>query len=67
MRVIPSSTMTKREELKAERNLLFKRFLRNPHDTRLAVKIKLIDDQVVACAEQMEQEIKARPSSVTSS
>lgn len=67
MQVISTTTMTKREELKAERNLLFKRFLRNPQDTRLALKIKLIDDQVAACAEQMEQEIKAGPSSVISS
>lgn len=67
MQAISSSTMTKREELKAERNLLFKRFLRNPQDTRLALKIKLIDDQVAACAEQMEQQIKSGPSSVISS
>lgn len=67
MQAIPSSIMTKREELKAQRNLLFKRFLRHPQDIRLALKIKIIDDQVAACAEQMEQEIKAGPSSVLSS
>lgn len=67
MQVIPSSIMTKREELKAQRNLLFKKFLRHPQDIRLALKIKIIDDQVAACAEQMEQEIKAGPSSVLSS
>lgn len=63
MQVTPFDTMTKREELKAQRNLLFKEFLRNPQDTRLALKIKLIDDQVAACAEQMEQERKAGLSS----
>lgn len=67
MQVTPINAMTKREELKAQRNLLFKRFLRNPRDTRLALKIKLIDDQVAACAEQMEQERKAGLSSVLSS
>jgi hypothetical protein len=43
----------KREELKVVRNLLFKRFLKNPLDTHLALKIKTIDDQVAECAEQM--------------
>jgi len=45
----------KREELKAKRNLLFKWFLKNPLDTRLALKIKIIDDQVAECTEQMER------------
>lgn len=45
----------KREELKAKRNLLFQRFLENPRDTRLALKIKIIDDQVAQCTEQMER------------
>jgi hypothetical protein len=67
MQATPFNAMTKREELKAQRNLLFKRFLRNPQDTRLALKIKLIDDQVAACAEQMEQERKAGLNSVLSS
>ena len=43
----------KREELKAKRSLLFQQFLKNPLDTRLALKIKTIDDQVAECAEQM--------------
>jgi len=43
----------KREELKAKRNLLFERFLKNPLDTRLALKIKTIDDQVAEYTEQM--------------
>ena len=59
MQTTPFNTMTKREELKAQRNLLFKQFLRKPQDTRMALKIKLIDDQLAASAEQMEQEKKA--------
>ncbi|HET7106862.1 MAG TPA: hypothetical protein VFI38_08630 [Candidatus Acidoferrum sp.] len=59
MQLAPSNAMTKREELKAQRNLLFKQFLRNPQDTGLALNIKIIDDQVAAYAEQMEQERKA--------
>lgn len=55
MQVTPSNTVTKREELKAQRNLLFRQFLRNPKETHLALKIKIIDDQVAACAEKMER------------
>jgi hypothetical protein len=47
--------LRKREELKAKRNLLFARFLKNPLDTQLALKIKIIDDQVAECSEQMQQ------------
>jgi len=57
------NAMRKREELKAQRNLLFKRFLRNPLDTHLALKIKVIDDQVAECTEQMERERRAELSS----
>ena len=58
------NTMRKRKELKAQRNLLFERFLKNPLDTGQALKIKIIDDQVAACAEQMEQGRKAELSSM---
>jgi hypothetical protein len=36
----------KREELKAKRNLLFDWYLKHPMDTRLALEIKTIDDQL---------------------
>ena len=64
MQATPFNAMRKREELKAQRNLLFERFLRNPLDTSLALKIKTIDDQVAAFAEQMEQESKEELSSM---
>jgi hypothetical protein len=51
----PINARRKRDELKAKRNLLFQRFLENPRDTRLALKIKIIDDQVAQCTEQMER------------
>jgi len=35
----------KREELKAKRNLLFQRFLKNLQDIHLALRIKRIDDR----------------------
>jgi hypothetical protein len=46
MQEIPTDAKRKREELKAKRNLLFTQFLKNPRDIRLALKIKIIDDQV---------------------
>jgi len=64
MQATPFNTMRKREELKAQRNLLFERFLRNPLDTGLALKIKIIDDQIAAYAEQLEQARKAELSSM---
>jgi hypothetical protein len=62
MQATPFNAMKKREELKAQRNLLFERFLGNPLDTSLALKIKIIDDQVGACAEQMERKAVHRDS-----
>jgi hypothetical protein len=60
MQETPIDTMRKREELKRTRNLLFKQFLKNPVDTRLALKIKSIDDQVAECSERMRQNRKIR-------
>jgi hypothetical protein len=37
------------EELKAKRNLLFKLFLKNPMNTRLAIEIKVLDDELTEC------------------
>lgn len=47
--------LKKREELKVKRNLLFARFLKNPLDIHLALRIKVIDDYVAECLEQMER------------
>jgi hypothetical protein len=52
--------LRKREELKAKRNLLFARFVKNPRDIQLALKIKAIDDQVATCFEQMQKERNKR-------
>ena len=48
------------EELKEKRKLLFQQFLKNPLDTRLALKIKIIDDQIAECTVQMEQKRAGR-------
>lgn len=50
----------KREGLRTARKLLFKRFLKNPLETRLALKIKTMDDQIAECDGQMEQRRKGR-------
>jgi hypothetical protein len=44
----------KRETLKAKRNLLFRHYLKNPHDSRLALEIKNFDDQIAECTERMD-------------
>ena len=56
MQATPFNPSRKREELKAQRKQLFNRFLRNPLDTPLALKIKSLDDQIAASDEQLEQE-----------
>jgi len=49
-----------REALKAKRNLLFARYLKAPLDTRLALEIKIIDDQVAEYTKQMERKRGSR-------
>jgi hypothetical protein len=44
----------KREELKAERELLFERYLKHPMNTRLAIEIKSIDDQIAEHTKQLD-------------
>jgi hypothetical protein len=43
---IAADEKKRREALKTKRNTLFAHYLKNPWDTRLALEIKLIDDQV---------------------
>jgi len=54
MEETPIDALRKCEELKAKRTLLFRRFLQNPRETRLALEIKAIDDQVAECTELMK-------------
>jgi len=46
----------KREDLKKRRTPLFKRYEKSPNDLRLALEIKVIDDQIAECTQQMELE-----------
>ncbi len=56
---------SKRKALTTKRNLLFAQYLKNPQDTRLALEIKLIDDQVAASIEQTERKPATRKPSIT--
>jgi hypothetical protein len=46
----------KREELKKRRAPRFKRYEKNPSDLGLALEIRMIDDQIAECTEQMARE-----------
>jgi len=48
-----------RAQLKSRRDLLFKEYSRNPMNTRLAIEIKLIDDQIAALTENQFQRGKS--------
>jgi len=50
----------KREELKAKRDLLFERCLKHPMDTRLALEIKIIDDQLAEDTKQTKGKTSSR-------
>lgn len=45
---------SKRETLKEKRELLFKRYLKNPHDYRMAQEIKDLDDEIAQCTGHMD-------------
>ncbi len=42
-----------RDQLKTKRNLLFDEFSKNPMNARLAIEIRLIDDQVAELTEDL--------------
>jgi hypothetical protein len=50
----------KRDELKAKRELLFERYLKHPMDTRLALEIKIMDDQLAEAASQTKRKTGSR-------
>jgi hypothetical protein len=55
LETVVADERNKRKALTTKRNLLFAQYLKNPQDTRLALEIKLIDDQVAASIEQNER------------
>lgn len=46
---------SKRDALKAKRDRLFERLSKNPVNISLAAEIKLIDDQIAECVQQMQR------------
>ena len=48
-----------RDELKFERAKLYEQFLKHPMDTRLALTIKIIDDEIADCTEWMRTKEKS--------
>ena len=51
---------SKREKLRAKRNLLFEKYLKNPEDTQRALEIKLLDDQVAEFTKQIDRKEAAK-------
>ena len=47
----------KRDDLSIKRNLLFNKYLQNPHDLHLALEIKTIDDEIAQYTDKMRQEV----------
>ena len=45
---------SKRETLKAKRDVLFKRYLKNPQDSPMALEIKSLDDEISECTKHMD-------------
>jgi len=48
-----------REQLRDKRNQLFDKYSKNPMNSRLAIEIKLIDDQVADLTAYLTQQIKS--------
>ena len=49
----------KRGELKAKRDLLFERYLKQPMDTQLSLEIKSIDDQLAESNKPVKRTIRS--------
>jgi hypothetical protein len=58
---------TKREDLRSKRTPLFEKYKKNPNDLLLALKIKVIDDEIAECTEHMQREQFASTSSSSKS
>jgi len=48
-----------RDDLKIARTKLFEQFLKHPQDTRLALAVKIIDDQIANCTEWIRTKQKS--------
>jgi hypothetical protein len=50
----PSSQEMRLQELRGKRKPLSERFENNPNDTHLALELKIIDDQIAECNQQIQ-------------
>ena len=51
-----NSRKKKRDDLTSKRNLLFKKYLNNPHDFSLGQEIKKIDDEIAEHTAKMRED-----------
>lgn len=58
MTVPPIDWKTKRDRLRSKRGPLFENYLKHSYDIRLALEIKIIDDQIAECTEHLVEENK---------
>jgi len=49
-----------RQELRARRTKVYDRFMKNPEEIRLAIEIKLLDDEILHCADHEKYEQQAQ-------
>lgn len=49
-----------RQELRARRTEVYKRFLNHPEEISLAIEIKLLDDEILDCAGHEQYEKQSR-------
>ena len=61
MNVAANSIVRKkvRDDLKLDSTKLFEQFLKHPKDARLALAIKIVDDQIADCNERIPAENKS--------
>ena len=50
----PSSQEMRLQELRGKRKPLSERFENNPNDTHLALELKIIDDQIAECTQEIQ-------------
>ena len=63
MLLAPDSQGTMLEELKSKRKRLQKRFEDDPNEIHLALEVKIIDDQIAECNQQVQHKKSSSRSS----
>jgi hypothetical protein len=59
MLTTPSVSKKKRDDLKTQRDLLFKKYAKHPHHVHLSLEIKALDDEIAECTQKMDQETRS--------